>query len=54
MNDAKPSAAPGFAILGCFITGISALVYSFVNEEVLGLFAALLAFGIVVVVCFKK
>jgi len=54
MNNTKPSAAPGFAILGCFITGVSALVYTFMHEDVLGLFAALIAFGIVVVVCFKR
>ncbi len=54
MDDQQPSAAPGFAAFGCIVTGIASLIFAFKHLEVLGLFAALLAFGIVVVAGSRK
>lgn len=51
-RNGKISAVPGLAILGCFATGIAALVHAFSAGSPLGLFAAAGAFGIVVYVCF--
>jgi len=47
-------AVPGYAILGCFACGISGLVHAFMHESVLGIFAATLAFGAVLFVCFRR
>ena len=48
------SAIPGFAVLGCMLTGMAGLVFAFLHKDVLGLFAAALGFGVVVSVCFRK
>lgn len=44
----------GFAILGCFVTGFAGLVYAFMHEDVLGIFAAVAAFAIVSLLHFKR
>ena len=48
------SAIPGFAVLGCLLTGIGGLVFAFLHKDVLGLFAAALGSGVVVLVCFRR
>jgi len=49
-----PSAVPGFAVLGCLASGVCGLVFAFMHDEVLGIFAAVLAFAAVVFVCFRR
>ena len=35
----------GFALLCCFVTGFAGLAFAFMYEDVLGIFAAVAAFG---------
>lgn len=46
--------AQALAILGCFATGVAGLIYAFQRDDVWGLFAAVLGFGVVLCACCKK
>ena len=50
----KISAIPGFAVLGCMITGLLGLKHAFNTGDGLGIIGAALAFGVVVHTCFKR
>lgn len=49
----RSSAMPGLAGLGLVTTGLAGLVHTLLTGSVLGLFAAVLAFGVVFVVSFR-
>ena len=49
----KISAVPGLAIIGLFLTGLAGLVHAFYTDSPIGLLAAVLAFGVPLVVAFR-
>ena len=58
MNEPNPppsrsSAMPGLAAIGLVTTGLAGLVHTLLTGSVLGLFAAVLAFGVIFVISFR-
>lgn len=49
----EPSAVPGFAVMMLFVSGIVGLVFAWVHAQALGILAAVLAFGIILRVCYR-
>jgi len=56
-NQTKHALVPGLAILGCFVTGLAALVGTFIVDKgvtvPLCLFVSLLSFGLIVWVSYR-
>ncbi len=48
----KVSAMPGFAAVGLFVTGVAGIHHAYYSDSGLGLIAAALAFGVILVVSF--
>jgi hypothetical protein len=53
VKDKQGSPVPGFALMGCFASGIAGIFFAFKYTDVLGLFAAALSFGVILFVCFR-
>ncbi len=55
-DDAQPatSPVPGFAVIGCFATGVAGIWFAFRHEQAMGLLAAAVAFGVVLHACLRR
>lgn len=53
-NENKVSVIPGAAILGCLVTGVVGLKIALENDDGIGVIGAAIAFGVVVLISFRK
>ena len=53
-KDQQGAGLLGFAVMGCFVTGICGLVHAFEHEDGLGIIAAAASFAAVAFLPFKR